>query len=75
MPLTLEQIVEEARHLPADQLVELVNRLTREFPAVQEVEEAWKIETRRRVAEIESGQVQGIPGDAVSDRVRRIAGR
>jgi transcriptional regulator GlxA family with amidase domain len=35
----------------------------------------WKTETRRRVAEIEKGEVQGIPGDEVSARVRRIIGR
>ena len=35
----------------------------------------WKEETRRRVAEIESGAVQGIPGDDVSAKIRRIVGR
>jgi putative addiction module component (TIGR02574 family) len=36
---------------------------------------AWKQETRRRVAEIESGAVTGIPGEEVSARVREIVER
>ena len=33
--------------------------------AEPEVEEAWKDETRRRIAELESGAVKGIPADEV----------
>ena len=36
---------------------------------------AWKQETRRRVAEIESGAVTGISGEEVSARIRNIVGR
>ena len=36
---------------------------------------AWKQKTRRRVAEIESGAVTGIPGEEVSARIRKIVGR
>ena len=36
---------------------------------------AWKQETRRRVAEIESGAVIGISGDEVSARIRKIVAR
>jgi hypothetical protein len=34
------------------------------------VEEAWRQETRGRIAEIESGRVQGIPGDQVSAEIQ-----
>ena len=34
-------------------------------------EQAWKEETRRRIAEIESGKVEGIPGDEVSAQIRK----
>jgi putative addiction module component (TIGR02574 family) len=75
--MTVDQIVDEARQWPSDQLAELVDHLTlslhqRIEPAT---EEAWKRETRRRVAEIEAGQVTGVPGDEVSRRVREIVGR
>lgn len=36
------------------------------------IDAAWKQETRRRVAEIESGAVIGIPGDEVSARIRKL---
>jgi putative addiction module component (TIGR02574 family) len=39
------------------------------------IDTAWKQETRRRVAEIESGAVTGIPGEEVSARIRKIVGR
>ncbi len=39
------------------------------------IQREWKQETRRRVAEIESGVVQGIPGHEVSAKIRRIVGR
>ena len=35
----------------------------------------WKQETRRRLAELESGRVQAIPGDRVSDENRKTVGR
>jgi putative addiction module component (TIGR02574 family) len=40
-----------------------------------EIESAWKQETRRRLAELESGKVQAVPGDVVSSRIRKIVGR
>lgn len=75
MALTLDQIIEEARHLPAAERAELVKRLTHEFPDSSEMEDAWKTETRKRIAEIENGQVQTIPGEVVSARIRQIVGR
>ena len=39
------------------------------------IDQAWKQETRQRIAEIESGAVKGIPGEEVSAKIRRIAGR
>lgn len=75
--LTLDQIIEEVRRLPREQVADLVNRLTLELHQAIDpsLEEAWKRETRRRVSEIESGSVQGVPGDEVSARVRKIVGR
>ncbi len=76
MPLTLEQIVEEARHWPPEKVGELVDRLTEELhPSGPDNEKAWKQEARRRLAEIENGTVQGIPAEEVFARVRKIIGR
>jgi putative addiction module component (TIGR02574 family) len=76
VPLTLEQIVEEIRHWPPEKVGELVGRLTEDLHSSNpEIEAAWKTEVDRRIEEIQSGKVQGIPGQEVSARIRKIVGR
>ena len=77
MPMTIDQIIEETRRLSLEQVADLVDRLTLELLQTIDpsVEDAWKQETRRRLAEIESGGLQGVPGDEVSGRIRKIVGR
>jgi len=75
VPITLEQIVDEARHWPPEKVGELVDRLTEELQSFDpDNEEAWKQETRRRLAEVENGKVQPVDGEEVSARIRRIVG-
>jgi putative addiction module component (TIGR02574 family) len=75
--ITIDQIIEQARSLPREQVAELVDRLTLSLHGTINpgIEDAWKNETRRRVAEIENGEVEGVPGDEVSARIRKITGR
>ena len=74
--MTVDQIVEEARHWPPEKIGELVGRLTEGLHASDpEIEAAWKTEITSRIEEIQSGKVQGIPGEEVSARVRKIVGR
>jgi putative addiction module component (TIGR02574 family) len=76
VPLTLEQIVAETRHWSPEKVGELVDRLTEDLHTSNpEIEAAWQSEIARRVEEIQSGKVQGIPGEEVSARVRKIVGR
>jgi len=77
MPMTLDQIIEEASQLPREQVAEVVDRLTSVLhtDVDPEIETAWKRETRRRLAELESGKVGAIPGDVVNNRIRKIVGR
>ena len=76
VPMTVDQIVEEARHWPPEKVGELVERLTEDLHSGSpEFEAAWQAEIARRVEEIRSGKVRGIPGEEVSARVRKIAGR
>jgi putative addiction module component (TIGR02574 family) len=75
MPMTVDQIVEEAWHLPTELVVELVDGLSQGLHLSPGIEESWKAETRRRVADIEAGKVRGIPGPEVSARVRKVVGR
>lgn len=72
--MTVRQIIAEARQLPYRKRADLIDALVAESidPAV---EEAWKREARCRIAEIESGKVQGVPFEESLARVRRIIKR
>jgi putative addiction module component (TIGR02574 family) len=76
MSMTLQQIVSEARQLPRDQISELFDLLLAESFAQPDPENdaAWRVETSRRVAEIQSGRVKGIPGEQVMAELRQIVG-
>ena len=77
MLITLDQIVEETRQWPQDVVAELVDRimLAKHGGLAPQVEAAWRPVIARRVEEIRSGKVQGIPGEEVSARIRKIVGR
>ena len=76
MPITLDEIVEETKHWPPERVGELVDRLTEDLHAgAPEIKVAWKTEVDRRVAEIESGKVQGVPAEEVSARIHNILKR
>lgn len=77
MSLTIEQIVEETRSLPHDVVIDLVERILLashggETPAH---EQSWSETVQRRIGEIRSGAVEGIPGEVTSEKIRRIVGR
>jgi putative addiction module component (TIGR02574 family) len=76
MPMTIDQIVKEARSLPQDARAELVERilLGPHGGIDPRVEESWRKETRRRVAEIESGRAKGIPLDDALAEGRKMVG-
>ena len=58
-------------------MAEVVDRLTSALHTgiEPEIESAWKQETRRRIAELENGKVQAVPGEVVGNRIRKIVGR
>jgi putative addiction module component (TIGR02574 family) len=74
--MTPQQIMSEARQLPRAEISELFDLLLAESFAQPdpEIDAAWRVETRRRIAEIESGKVQGIPGEQVMAELRQIVG-
>ena len=76
MPITLDQIVEETSELPSDTVAELIDRImvARHGGVDSSVANAWKSETDRRIAEIESGKVKGVPLEESLARARKIAG-
>jgi len=76
MPISLDQIVDETRELPPETVAELVDRImvARHGEIESSVAESWKTEIDRRIAEIESGNVKGIPLEESLMRARKIAG-
>jgi putative addiction module component (TIGR02574 family) len=76
MPITLDQIVEETRELPSETVAELVDRImaARHGGLEPSIAAAWKAESDRRIEEIESGRVKGIPLEESLARARKIAG-
>ena len=76
MPITLDEIVEETKHWPPERVGELVDRLTEDLhTSTPEIEAAWKTEVNRRIEEIESGKVKGVPAEEVSARIQKILNR
>lgn len=76
MPISLDQIVEETRELPPETVAELIDRImvARHGGVDPTIATAWKTETDRRIAEIESGKVEGVPLEESLARARKIAG-
>jgi hypothetical protein len=77
MQLSADQIVEETSDWPEDAVADLVERILRAKygEADPSVDKAWRDETRRRIADMESGRVQGIPLDETLAKARKITAR
>jgi putative addiction module component (TIGR02574 family) len=74
--MTLDEIVEETKDWPPEQVGELVDRLTEDLHASDpEIEAAWKTEVNRRIEEIQSGKVKGFPAEEVSARIQKLLKR
>jgi putative addiction module component (TIGR02574 family) len=67
-------ILQEVEHLSASEQAELADQLVQKLGAriAPEVEEAQLSEVRRRIAQIDSGDVALVPGDQALDQVRRL---
>jgi putative addiction module component (TIGR02574 family) len=73
---TVGELKDKAARLSESERAELalalIESLDREVEAG--VDEAWRIEVERRIAEIDRGEIQLIPGDEVFARLRRKLG-
>ena len=77
MQLSADQIVEETSDWPEDAVADLVDRILRaKYGEVDPtVDNAWQDETRRRIADMESGRVQGVPLEETLAKARKITGQ
>jgi putative addiction module component (TIGR02574 family) len=75
--IRLDELKQEAAKLSDAERAELALALIDSLEApdgAAEVERAWQLEIERRASEIERGQVQPVPGDAVFAGLRRELG-
>ena len=71
MPKT-EKLFEDAVSLPVEERVKLIEKLLESTnPPEKEIDEWWKNEAEKRVEEIESGEVDTIPGEKVFEKIKK----
>jgi putative addiction module component (TIGR02574 family) len=76
MSMTIDQVIDETKSWPEEQVETLFERFllaNYRLPA-PDLDPAWAAEIKRRVEDMESGRVVGIPGDEVMARMRKIVG-
>lgn len=71
---TAEEIFRDAMALPTDARAELTERLVESLAqdVSPEITSEQLAEVRRRIAQVESGEVELIPGDEALARVRNL---
>jgi putative addiction module component (TIGR02574 family) len=76
MSSVLSDLKKKASQLSEQERAELALSLIESLdgPSDSDVEQAWRKEIKRRVAQVERGEVQLIPGEEVFARVRRRLG-
>lgn len=75
--LSIEQLTQEVLSLPRASRVLLAEKLVEslEFDLDPEIQAVWNAEAKKRLDEIRSGAVQGMPGEDALARVRQILGQ
>ncbi len=73
MSTATDRVVDEALELPADARISLVDRIlaSLNLPTQPEIDRLWAEEAERRVAEIDAGKVELVPGKEVFGKIRR----
>jgi putative addiction module component (TIGR02574 family) len=68
-----DKVYDKALSLPANDRIGLVERLlsSLNLPTQPDVDKLWADEAERRVAQIDSGDVELIPGETVFERIRQ----
>lgn len=77
MPMTIQQIAEEAFTLPSEERALLADQIVESLDADESnpIDGLWAAEATRRRDEVRNGVVRTIPGDEALARVRRSLGR
>jgi putative addiction module component (TIGR02574 family) len=70
MPTSIEQIEAQAMQLSPQERAELADRLWMSVEFNEEIDAAWNAEIARRMAQLDSGEVQCIPWDQAMSELR-----
>jgi len=72
VPKVMDKVFDEALSLPADARMNLVEKLlaSLNLPIQAEIDRLWGEEAERRVAQIDRGEVELIPGEKVFEKIR-----
>ena len=70
--MNAQLIEQQALSLPANECLALIDKLIKSLnlPTQAEIDELWAVEAEKRVQELESGQVQGVPSEQVFATLR-----
>jgi len=69
--LSTKELIAAVTSLPVEERVLVVDSVLRTLnPPDEEMDRKWAAVAKRRLAELRSGAVKGVPGDEVFDRVR-----
>ena len=74
MHATIENLSTKAMELPPSERGELIDILvgSLEESTSDEIQQAWKLEARKRLDEIRNGLVQPVPGEDVLAKARKL---
>ena len=73
MSTVSDKVMDEVLSLPADARMSLVEKLlaSLNLPIQSEIDRVWAEEAERRVAQIDRGEVELIPGEEVFAKLRQ----
>lgn len=67
------ELIAEAVSLPVEERTRIVENLLSSLnPPEPGVDAAWTTVARRRLDELRSGSVEGVPGEVVFERIRQL---
>ena len=72
MPTPFETITAEALKLNADERVALIGRLAESIGPSHPLHREWEAEIERRIAELDAGTVEALPGERVFAEMRHM---
>ncbi|MEC9386918.1 MAG: addiction module protein [Pseudomonadota bacterium] len=69
--MRIQELIDEANALPVDERALMIESLLKSLnPIESDVDEKWANVAEKRLAELDSGAVEAIPGEEVFNKIR-----